>query len=169
MKNNFSKVFTFFCIITALLSFALLSSSCKKETIIKEVFHDTVIIKHDSIITRYDVLKWMPKKWTLANDELEQYSGITLTSKKQNSYNGLGFYQEYKTNGTTTFNDLGGVSNGTWELLSDNYFVLDKSTSGERYYYILSISEKNLVIRGPFSKTNGLYSNFLVTTYLKYP
>jgi hypothetical protein len=156
-----------FIVLSILLSF---SSSCKKETTVKEIYHDTtVVFKHDSIITRYDVLKWMTKKWTLTNHELESYSGNLLVSKKQENFNGLGYYMEFKSGGSTVFFDLGGSTTGTWQLLSDNYYVLDRNTTGERYYYILSISETNLVVHGPFNRANGLYSTGLVTAYYTNP
>ncbi len=181
MKRYLPQTFVLSIVVLSFL-FSL-STSCKKETIVKEIYHDTTVIYkhdsiirdsiyrdsifHDSVIIRYNVLKWMTKKWILNNHELETYSGNTLISKKQEDFNGLGYYMDFKSTGATAFFDLGGTTIGTWQLLSDNYYVLDKNTAGERYYYIMSISETNLVVRGPFNSANGLYSNILFTAYYK--
>ena len=147
------------------------SSSCTKETIIQKdsviVRHDSIIIRKDSIVYRQDVLKFLPKKWYLQNHEIESYSNGNLTQKKVENFVVNNFYNEFRSNGSYTNFDLGGTTNGTWSLVDDNLYVLDKNTSNERYYYILSISGSNLIIRGPFTKDNRLYTNFLFTAYFK--
>lgn len=147
------------------------SSSCTKETIIQKdsviVRHDSIIIRKDSIVYRQDVLKFLPKKWFLQNHEIETYSNGIMTQKKAENFVANNFYNEFKSNGTYTNVDLGGTTTGTWSLVDDNLYVLDKNTPNERYYYILSISGSNLINRGPFTKDNRLYTNFLFTAYFK--
>ncbi|MBC7901882.1 MAG: hypothetical protein H7Y27_00605 [Gemmatimonadaceae bacterium] len=164
------KVFITVAVAFIWISFSsIFSGGCTKETI-KEFTHDTVIFRDTVIkIVNKDSLtivkNFMTKKWTFVGHELETYSGGVLISKKYETF--TGFSAEYRANGTATYVDLGGTSNGTWQLLSPSYYVVDANTAGERYYYIISISDNNLISRGPFTKTNTIYSNFLTTTYLK--
>jgi hypothetical protein len=152
-----------------LLTVALSSlfSSCTKEIITETVKRDSIIVRKDSIIIKQDVPKLFVKKWNLVSHEIEQYSGSIMTNKTVENFSAIGYYNEFKSNGTYTFFDRGGNITGSWELLSDNYYVLDKNTSNERYYYILSISQSNLINRGPFTKTNQLLTNILFSAYFK--
>jgi len=109
----------------------------------------------------------MPRKWSLLSHEYEEYSNGSMVYKKVENFVASGFFVEYKTNGTYASFDRGGNNTGTWQLLADNYYVLDKGTVNERYYYILSISETNFINRGPFNKNNDLVASFLFTAYFK--
>jgi hypothetical protein len=142
-------------------------TGCKKETI--NNIHDSIIVRHDSIIAKPDVAKLMTKKWTIISNEVETYSAGTVTKKTVSNFSGLNYNVEFKSNGTYSVVDLNGTSTGTWQLIADNLYVVDKTTVNERYYYIVSISETNLIRRGPYTKTNALYSTFLDTAFLVYP
>jgi hypothetical protein len=153
------------------LAFIVFSSSvvtgCKKETV--TTIRDSIVVRHDSIIVRFDVPKLITKKWTIISSENEVYSGGTLVSKTVANYSGSNFSLDFKSNATYTAVDLNGTHGGTWQLVSDNLYVLDKTTVNERYYYIISISETNLVRKGPYTKTNALFGTGLETQWLVYP
>ena len=149
--------------------FSLSLVSCTKE-IIKEtvVQKDSIIIRRDSIIIKkQDVVKFLKKKWSLQSHEIEQYTGSLLINKNVENFVANNFYVEFKTTGAYTSFDRGGTTNGMYELLDDNYYVLDKGTVNERYYYILTISETVFINRGPFTKTNQLLTNYLFSAYFK--
>lgn len=146
-----------------------LFTGCKKETVI-ETRHDSIIVRHDSIIMKYDVKKWMARKWTIEQNIVESYTGTTMTQKTIANYIGLGHYVDFKSDGTYTSFDINGNRSGSWELLADNWYVIDKNNGSlERYYLILTISEKKLTRQGPFTKTGAMYTNFLDTQYLDIP
>lgn len=153
-----------FLALTSLL-LILITSSCQKETIIKE----TTIQKDTTVIIKQDVTKLILKKWKFLSHEFEQYSGSTLVDKYHQNFSSLGYYLEFKTGGTYTANDSGGTYTGTWQLLSDNHYVLDKGTSDERYYYIYSISETRFINRGPYNFNNQMYRSYLFTGYFSNP
>lgn len=149
------------------LSFSVivLTASCTKETIVKE----TTIQKDTTVIIKQDVTKLILKKWKFLSHEFEQYSGSTLTNKYTENFSALGYYLEFKSGGTYTANDSGGTYTGTWQLLSDNHYVLDKGTSDERYYYIYSISDTRFINRGPYNFNNQMYRSYLFTGYFSNP
>lgn len=128
---------------------------------------DSIIVRRDSIIIRQDIPRLFQRRWNLLSHEIEYYTSGQFTSKKAENFVANGFYHEFRSNGTYTSFDLGGNNTGTYELLADNYYVLDKNTINERYYYILSISEKNFINRGPFDKDNRLIVGYLFTAYFK--
>ncbi|GEM_PF-3451702 len=163
--NRISSVAT--VVLCAIFFLSLIS--CTKE-IIKEtvVQKDSIIVRRDSIIIKkQDVAKFLKKKWSLQSHEIEQYAAGLLVNKNVENFVSNNFYVEFKTAGTYTSVDRGGTTNGTYELLDDNYYVLDKGTVNERYYYILTISETAFINRGPFTKTNQLLTNYLFSAYFK--
>lgn len=124
----------------------------------------------------YNGTRWVPcgqdntiviqGTWNIRNHEQELYSTNTMSSK----------VILLLTNSTLAFNSNGIYTsvyegqtpqNGSWELISSNYLVLDKNTSDERYYHILSIDNKSLILRGPFKNNGAIVPNlgYLLTTY----
>lgn len=162
MKKNWVSVLTFLSLVAGGF---ISNSGCTKETIIKE----TTLRTDTVIIIKQDIAKLFPKKWTLMHHEIEQYSGGSMTSKNVVNFSGQNLYLDFKSNGSYTSNNINGTNSGTWQLLADNHFVQDINTANERYYYILSISESRLVLRGPFTKTNQPVSNFLITGFYQNP
>lgn len=171
MENVTMKVLS----VTLLVITTFLILSCQKE-VVKEtitkvdsiiVRRDSIIIRRDSIIIRQDIPRLFQRRWNLLSHEIEFFTNGQFTGKKAENFIASGFYHDFKSNGTYTSYDLGGNNTGTYELLADNYYVLDKNTSNERYYYILSISDKNFINRGPFDKDNRLLVNYLFTAYFK--
>lgn len=168
--KRISPVFSLLLLAVTILTF----SSCTKEvteTITKTdtviIRRDSIIIRHDSIISKQDIAKLLTKKWFFQSHEIETYSGTTQTSKKVENFSSTGFFNQFNAGGAYTNFDLGGNSNGSWELVDDNLYVYDKNTVNERYYYILSISATAFINRGPYTKTNLLHRDYLATAYFK--
>lgn len=162
-------------VLSLVVLFSLSMLSCTKEVVRETIVQkdsiiirkDSIIIRKDSIITKQDVLKLLQKKWSFLSHEIEEYNGSIVVDKRVENFSARGFFTEFHPNKSYTNLGLGGNFVGTWNLLADNYYVLDQNTSNERYYYILSISETNLIVRGPFSRNNQLVTNFLFTGYYK--
>ncbi len=91
--------------------------------------------------------------WHVNNYEQELYSGNTMTTKLM--VPGQGSTLTLNSDSTYLSNYQNQVfTSGVWELVSSSYIVFDKNTSNERFYHVLSLSSKNLVLKGPFD-VNG--------------
>lgn len=124
----------------------------------------------------YNGTRWVPcgqdnfqlilGTWKIKSHEIENFSGNINNTKQI----------EVFVNSTLTFNtdqtyasvyEGNPPTTGTWEMVNSNYYVFDKNTSAERFYYILVLDSKNLVIRGPFRSNGSLVNtlNYLFTSY----
>jgi hypothetical protein len=154
------------CIV--LLAFIVyVTGSCKKETVtIKEITHDTVIIKEVSPADLKKNKELHYGTWTFYQHEIEFYTAGALTSKKVETF--TNYTINWKQDGTYSFNKNGTIVTGTWDLLSPGLFVYDKNDPvNERYYYIFHIDSSLYYRKGPYLKNGGLYGTSLATEFYK--
>jgi hypothetical protein len=104
--------------------------------------------------------------WHVNNYEQELYSNNTMTTKLM--VPGQGSTITFNSNLTYNSNYQNTTfTSGVWQLLSSGYIVFDKNTAGERYYHILVISTKNLVLKGPFDVNGNIIPslNYVLQSY----
>ena len=125
------------------------------------------IIEVQTIDSMAVVNQLLPGKWFVVSGELETYAGGTLIDKKFEYYSNPDTYIEYKQDSTydAFFQGIPN-GNGSWELLSPYYFVLNRDIESEaRYYYIMKLDKKILITHGPYKENGTLYNNLLYTFY----
>lgn len=151
----------FVTVIAAVSLVATLTTSCEKETIVREITRDTTIVRSPTN------MELLPGKWNTINHEMEVYTNNIQTSKKVEYF--TGFYLDLSSNSNYSVKNQEGITSGKWELASANNLVFDKNTANERYFYILFVEPKTMALRGPFKKNGELKLSYLTTTYYQKP